>query len=561
MRAITQLLDVQSTDPDEKRRSRLLSILLVGSIGLSLTGGLAVAALDAADWHPPSVIARLYVDVAALLGTALAVLLVNRYVSTRLACSLFVVAIIAIVALSDEPREVAGGRTLIAFTVPVVMASVLLPPFASFLAAGAVSLVIAAVAYYAGMTPNAFTVITFLGIGLVSWLSARTVQRALRDLRVLNVELDQRVRERTRELAEALGKNKAMVESIADGVIVFDMDGEAIFANPSIAHLTGQQVEEIIGCGIKDLLGDDVDQEDRETVAKLLRKGESPEPSVKFEWGDRTVSMSIAPVRVGAQERIGSVAVFRDFTKEAELDRMKSSFVSIASHELRTPLNAILGYTDMLQAGVYGKLSKKHHAILGRVVANIDHLLNLVNNLLDRAQIEAGTIHLHIGPFSPEKLVSDVVGVTGMAADSKELKLTTSVTSELPDELQGDKDRLHQILENLLTNAIKFTEKGEVAVRAYLHDNDHWALEVEDTGPGIPPEAHEYIFEPFRQVDSSITREFAGPGLGLSIVKQLTELMGGRIELQSELEQGSTFTVVLPLVPPAPSEEEQTPNA
>jgi PAS domain S-box-containing protein len=400
--------------------------------------------------------------------------------------------------------------------------------------------------------------IVFFGVGTVSWLATRAMERALRDLRTLNLELDQRVRDRTRELAEALGKNKAMVESIADGVVVFDMDGKAIFANPAISALMGRGGEEIIGSGIKALLGDEVSPEDRETVTNLMRKGEGPEPTVKFEWGQRTISMSVAPVRVGAEEVIGTVAVFRDFTREAELDRMKTSFVSIASHELRTPLNAILGYTDMLQAGVYGKFTDRQGGILDRIVANIGHLQNLVNNLLDRAQIEAGTMRLRSAPFAPSDLLNEVIGVTSLMADSKGLKLTTNIASEVPDMIEGDQQRLHQILENLVSNALKFTDEGEVAIRAYLRDADHWALEVKDTGCGIPQEAHGYIFEPFRQVDDSITRQFAGPGLGLSIVRQLTELMGGRIELESEVGKGTTFTVILPLEAAPSSEEEPT---
>ncbi|TET48991.1 MAG: HAMP domain-containing histidine kinase [Anaerolineales bacterium] len=289
--------------------------------------------------------------------------------------------------------------------------------------------------------------------------------------------------------------------------------------------------------------------EDREVGAELLRVGEAPGPSVKFEWEEKTISMSVAPVRIGAQETTGTVAVFRDFTREAELDRMKSSFVSIASHELRTPLNAILGYTDMLQAGVYGPLSDKQDGALERVVTNIGHLLNLVNNLLDRAQMEAGTIRLHIAPFAPAELIGEVVGVTGVLAKAKGLKLTSRIAKEVPKQIAGDQQRLHQILENLVSNALKFTDEGEVTIRACAPNEDHWALQVKDTGCGIPPEAQTYIFEPFRQVEETITRQFSGLGLGLSIVRQLAELMGGRIEMESEVGSGSTFTVILPLVP------------
>ncbi len=260
--------------------------------------------------------------------------------------------------------------------------------------------------------------------------------------------------------------------------------------------------------------------------------------------------MSFAPVCLDSGGTVGTVAVFRDFTREAEVDRMKSAFVSIASHELRTPLNAILGYTDMLREGVYGSLTEKQRDTLQRIVANTDHLLDIVSNLLDQAQIEAGTLKLNSAPFAPADLIDSVQAVMDVLAQSKGLKLTTHIASDLPGTLFGDRRRLRQILINLVGNAVKFTDEGEVRIRAYRSSADYWALEVSDTGGGIPPEACSYIFEPFRQVDDSPTREHAGTGLGLAIVKQLTELMGGEVSVESEIGRGSKFTVVLPLVLP-----------
>ena len=141
------------------------------------------------------------------------------------------------------------------------------------------------------------------------------------------------------------------------------------------------------------------------------------------------------------------------------------------------------------------------------------------------------------------------MGVMDILAQAKELELTSHIADGLPAILFGDRQRLHQILVNLVGNAIKFTDEGTVRVRAYRLDADRWALEVSDTGRGIPPEAHPHIFEPFRHADESPTRDYGGAGLGLSIVKQLAEMMGGKITLKSGVGRGSTFTVVLPLVP------------
>ena len=233
------------------------------------------------------------------------------------------------------------------------------------------------------------------------------------------------------------------------------------------------------------------------------------------------------------------------------MDRMKSAFVSTVSHELRTPLSAILGYADMLQEGICGSLSERQSSTLERIVANTGRLLSLVGNLLDQAQIEAGTLELDITQFTLADLIGEAVGVMDVLAQAKGVELISHIADDLPVTLFGDRQRLHQILVNLVGNAIKFTDEGTVRMRAYRLNADSWALEVSDTGRGIPPEAHSYIFEPFRHADESPTRNYAGVGLGLSIVKQLTEIMGGEIVLESGLGRGSTFTVVLPLLPSA----------
>ena len=548
---VRQLLDVPSTDPDNQRRARLLNILLLGTATLTLLTLSVTAIADAiGEIGEPGVI-PLYLGGLTMLAGTVIIFLINRYWRGWLASSLFLLLVTIAFALSDEPQEIANGRTLIAFVVPIVIASVLLPPYASFIVASLNSAVIAIIALNVHIVPNPFAMIIFAVIALVSWLSARSLERTLAELRTINRDLDQRVEERTREVAEALGKNQAVLEGIADGVIVFDNDNNAIVANPALARLLGRPAHEIVGCSIETLMDKDVAAEDQEVILDLLGNRQTHFPSVKFEWGDKTLSVSIAPVGLDSGETIGTVAVFRDFTREAEINRMKSSFVSIASHELRTPLSAILGYADMLQEGVHGPLSEKQHSTLERIVVNTGHLLNLVNNLLDRARIEAGTLTLNVTPFVLADLIDDVQGVMDVLAQAKGLTLVSHIADGVPDTLFGDRQRLHQILINLVSNAVKFTDEGTVHVHAYRPDVDHWALKVSDSGHGIPPEAQAYVFEPFRQADDSLTREHTGAGLGLAIVKQLTDLMGGEITLKSVVGHGSTFTVVLPLVPPA----------
>jgi len=344
------MLDVPSTDPDDARRRKLLNIL---SLGAALSAALALLVTlvaDIAGLERLEGVSVVYLSGLAMLVGVLTIIVINRYWSGWLASSLFLLFLTAVLSISDVPQEISNGRSTIVFAVPIVVASVLLRPDASFIMAALSSLVITVIALGVGEVPNPFAMILFLALAIVSWLSARSLERVLQDLRALNRELDQRVVERTRELAETLSKNQAILEGIADGVIVFDNDDEAAIANPAIADLLERSADAIIGHDIKTLMGDDVDAEDRELIVGLLRNRDMRYPSLKLEWGDRTLSVSIAPVHIASGEAIGTVAVFRDFTREAELDRMKSTFVAIASHELRTPLSAILGYADMLQA-------------------------------------------------------------------------------------------------------------------------------------------------------------------------------------------------------------------
>ena len=548
-RAINQLLDVPSTDPDDRRRARLLNILLLGVTAITFLGLLATLIYDITGGvgRPGGI--PLYLGSLATLVGIVFIFAINRYGSGWLASSLFLFLLTVVFAFSDEPQEVANGRSLLMFAIPIVMASVLLRPYASFIAAGLDSLFITAIGLRVQIRPNVFAMLAFFATALVSWLAARSLERTLEDLRALNRELDQRVVERTREVAEALSKNQAILEGIADGVIVFDRDSKATVANPAIAHLLERPPDEITGRDIETLMGQDVDVADQEVVRSLLKDKEKSYPSIKLEWGDKTLSVSVAPVRDNSGRTTGTVAVFRDFTREAKIDGMKSAFASMVSHELRTPLNAILGYADMLQEAVYGLLPDKQRGVVERIMANIGHLLSLTNNLLDQAQIEAGTLTLNVTSFSPADLIDSVHGVMSVLTQTKGLKLISQIADDVPTTLFGDRQRLHQILVNLVSNAIKFTEQGTVHVRGYRPDAAHWALEVSDTGHGIPAEAQAYIFEPFRQADDSLTREYTGAGLGLSIVKQLTEMMGGEIMMTSEVGRGSTFTVVLPLVP------------
>jgi PAS domain S-box-containing protein len=550
-RVLERLLQVSARNPDDARRRRLLNILLLGVGVLTLLGILAIAIADLFNLisHQEIIASQIYPGGLATLFGIFCIFVINRYLSGGLASILFLLLLTGVFSVSDTPQNVVDGRTLFLFAIPILMASVLLRPWASFGMAALVSGLITAIALTIDFLPPVPSMLGLFAVAMVAWLSAQSLENALENLRVINRELDQRVAERTQDLAEALSENEAILESIVDGVIVFDDEQRALVVNPAMARLIRRAPHRILGASIDELMRGKVKAADQEMLRGFLQDRESSYSGLKLQWGERTLSVSMAPVYDDQRVATGTVAVFRDFTREARVEQMKDAFVSMVSHELRTPLNAVLGYADMLQESVYGPLTERQRSATERIIANTDQLLGIVNNILDEAQIKSGTIKLNVGAFTPDELLDGVLGMMSVLAQAKDIELDGQVDERLPPLLFGDRQRLHQVLVNLVSNGIKYTHAGAVSIRAYRRDVDHWALEVADTGPGIPPEAQAYIFEPFRRVDDTATRTKEGVGLGLSIVKQLTGLMHGEIELESQIGEGSTFTIVLPLVP------------
>jgi signal transduction histidine kinase len=214
------------------------------------------------------------------------------------------------------------------------------------------------------------------------------------------------------------------------------------------------------------------------------------------------------------------------------------------SHELRTPLAAILGYAELIQEGFYEPQGPKSLDALTRIRSNGKHLLGLINTVLDIAKIESGQFTLNMAEYAIESVVETVRSATESLAQNKKIALKTEVAKSLPIGL-GDEQRLTQLLLNLVGNAIKFTDRGEVRVTAKAV-NGHFAVSVMDTGPGIPEAEQKRIFEQFHQVDSSLTKAKGGTGLGLAIAKQIVEMHGGRIWVESTPGKGATFQMELP---------------
>jgi signal transduction histidine kinase/putative methionine-R-sulfoxide reductase with GAF domain len=236
-----------------------------------------------------------------------------------------------------------------------------------------------------------------------------------------------------------------------------------------------------------------------------------------------------------------------------EANRLKAEFVSTMSHELRTPMGAIIGYTELVAGGSYGALPASMNEPLLRVQSNAQHLLTLINQMLDLSRIEAQRLELHNAPYSPHDLLHSVNDVMEPLAQGRSLHLHLHIAADVPPIVMGDVGRVRQILINLVGNSVKFTPSGSIHLRCTIDrsgDLSQLQFDVCDTGIGIPVDQRSFIWEPFRQGDSSSTREYGGTGLGLAIVKRLTNLMGGDVAVQSEVGMGSTFTVRLPLQVP-----------
>ncbi len=311
---------------------------------------------------------------------------------------------------------------------------------------------------------------------------------------------------------------------------------------------TGRLREVAERAGYRALLAIPLLREDRLIGALVLRR------RVPGPFQEETVNL-LQTFATQSVLAIQNARLFREIeakSREVEIaSRHKSQFLANMSHELRTPLNAILGYTELILDGIYGEVPEKIHDVMQRLEKGGRHLLGLINDVLDLSKIEAGQLVLALNDYSMKEVVQTVLTAVESLAAEKKLALKVAVPADLPPG-RGDERRLTQVLLNIVGNAIKFTEAGEVRIEATAR-NGEFVVSVADTGPGITPADQERIFEEFQQVDSSHTRKKGGTGLGLSIAKRIIELHGGRIWVESSPGTGSTFSFALPVrvEPPA----------
>jgi len=350
---------------------------------------------------------------------------------------------------------------------------------------------------------------------------------------------------------------RAVMEGMSDGVIVLDPQHRVVDLNPAAARILDRPANRLVGQPFDSGVASWASR-----ISQADTRAESPLEILHASGGtQRYFDLRISPLQDRHGVLSGRLAVLRDVTerKQSEVElararddaleasRLSTELLSKVSHELRTPLSIILGFSEMLHVGAYGPLTRDQLDVLNEILGATHNLSELVNELLEQAQLDAGKARLDLSQFRLGELLDGPLTRLQNLAQAKGLDLTTRVDDNLPEFVVGDRNRLEQILINLVGNAIKYTSMGSVQVGFLRPGPGHWALQVHDTGMGVPPEAQSYIFEAFRQVDGSTTRQYGGVGLGLSIVKQFTGLMGGRIELESAPGKGSTFTVTFPI--------------
>ena len=232
--------------------------------------------------------------------------------------------------------------------------------------------------------------------------------------------------------------------------------------------------------------------------------------------------------------------------KEAEIGKKsQSDFLTVMTHELRTPLNSIIGFTSCLLEGFDGEILPEQRKSLSKIAKSSNHLLDLINDCLDTSQFEMGKFTLHSEEFLLMDCVQEALKASITLAEKKNLNIKTNFASSLPEKIISDKKRLLQVIENLLNNAVKFTEQGEITLELYgitkEKETHQLQIKVKDSGIGIPEDKIPGLFTPFSLVDSSLTRKYGGSGLGLSICKKISKMMHGDISVESEEGKGSTF--------------------
>ncbi len=348
------------------------------------------------------------------------------------------------------------------------------------------------------------------------------------------------------EIATERNRFNAVLNGVGEGVVLVDEHDRVLFANPAALRNIGLNKTYSIGQYDTASLLLVAAERSRELAAQLA-ESETVEP-VQVERAGRTWSVSINPIYDNSGEFIGVAQVQRDVTEAARVDRMKTEFISLVSHELRTPLTSIKGYLELVLDGDTGPINEVQQRFLEIARNGSDRLMALINDLLDVSRIESGKVELERTVLYMTGAINNVIEPLRLVAQEKQLEIQVKVTPDLPPAW-ADRDRVTQILTNLLSNALKYNRPGGlVEVNVRVGDERHFLeIEVRDTGLGMTEDEQKQLFNKFFRSSSPTIRSISGTGLGLAITKALVEMHGGQIWVQSVLKQGSTFGFSLPI--------------
>lgn len=357
-----------------------------------------------------------------------------------------------------------------------------------------------------------------------------------------------------RDAQDEVAKTHSILESIGDGVLVAQADGSIILVNDSACSILNIGRDELLFAPLSALReriepdGDSWLDTLQELLSKRSGPGQAAIQTSRVTLGNRTYKVTLSAVRAG-QRLVGSVSVLHDITREVEVDRLKSEFVSTVSHELRTPMTSVKGYSDLLLMGIAGELNATQESYLQVIKSNADRLGRLVDDLLDISRIETGKVELQLRAIRLSDIVAHMLDEQvpiKLRSKNKVLNVQADMPADLP-AVVGDAEKVAQILANLLDNAISYTPSGgAICVSCQLNQSLVWTS-VQDTGIGMTREQLSRIFDRFYRAGHSAVQGVAGTGLGLSIVQSLVELHGGEIRVTSRPDEGSTFMFSLPI--------------
>lgn len=493
-------------DSDNQRR-QILNVLLILLIAASFIAE-SIVLLTACKCIPlfPNLSGNTGAQTLAIFGLILpgVLLVLNRssHIPLWLMGMAFIVFAIALLSQIGTPSQLYSGKSTVIWVVPIMIGAMIFHPSYGFLIATIVCILMQVFTQpgdrYSELANNYSMLVLFL-VALISWMGMSLANRAFRDA------------------YQQAAKFVVVLNHIADGVLVRDELGNFVSANPALLKMIPED-------------------ELRDISSKPFKK--------IMRWKRKAFAVTVASL-----PQLGSVVIFRDQTRCQETDGARDALLATVSHEFRTPLAAVMNYLEMLLMLIkLGKIDNEaFSAHLTRALENNRRLQHLVVNILDQAHIQAGALELKTQRFNLLTLLDKSRQLLDISLKEKKLSYELSIGPDVPVEINTDSERLHQVLVNLIGNAIKFTAHGSIKVKVSMATREKLVIEVADTGLGIPEEQLPDVFETFRRASNYAQRQHQGAGLGLSITREIITRMGGEISAASTPGVGSTFTISLPL--------------